>query len=504
MAVNGLALCDRREFLRWSAAGMATVCGAYGGARAAGATDEPHDAFQEGNLPCVRAARADAVIWLCMLGGVSHLESFDPKPALNKYAGKTFSATPFDVLNQRFTNKNIDNMGSKEGPKHESHILPLQVGFQKQGESGIEVSDWWPCVGRRIDDIAVVRSLWTTDFQHSAQAQFHTGRPVRMSRPPSVGAWVRYAAGSRSSRLPGFIVLGQPPSDFGGGRTAHEASYLGPSYAGVRLSSSPTSALPFSPPDSRLYAQAQRNEFELLRQMNTLTAQGEPNDSSRKARSRAYELAYSMQESYPRVLDMSDETPETQQLYGLDEPVTEPFGRQCLVARRLVEQGVRFIQIYHGGNPNNDNGDWDAHQNVRENHGRMCPRVDKPIAGLLQDLKRRGMLERTLVVWGSEFGRAPNVDFRTPCGGPDFSKRMGRDHHVFGFSCWFAGGGVKGGVVHGRTDELGFHAVEDRHYVTDVHATIYHLLGLPHDRMKIEGRQRLPDDLGTPIHGILA
>jgi hypothetical protein len=479
---------------------MATVCSAYGGTATAAAADGQFDAYQEGNLPRVRPARADSVIWLCMLGGVSHLESFDPKPTLDRYAGKTFSATGFDVLNQRFTNKNFDNMGSKEGPKHETQILPLQVGFQKRGESGIEVSDWWPHVAGCIDDIALVRSLWTTDFQHSAQAQFHTGRPIRIARPPAVGAWVRYAAGSRSTRLPGFVVLGQPPSDFGGGRAAHEASYLGPSYAGVRLGSDSATALPFCPPDSELYLQAQRNERELVRALNMLTVQGAPNDASLRARMRAYELAYSMQESYPRLVDLSDETRETQQLYGLDEPVTESFGRQCLVARRLVEQGVRFIQIYHGGDPNDDNGEWDAHYSIRENHGRMCPRVDKPIAGLLKDLKRRGMLERTLIVWGSEFGRAPNLDQR----GNITRKKSGRDHHVFGFSCWFAGGGVKGGVVHGKTDELGFHAVEDRHYVTDVHATIYHLLGLAHDGVKVEGRQRLPDDFGTPIHGILA
>src|SRR5262249_36004832 len=194
-----------------------------------------------------------------------------------------------------------------------------------------------------------------------------------------------------------------------------------------------------------------------------------------RARIQNYEMAFRLQRSLPEVVRLQDETKETHRLYGLDDPVTRPFGEQCLVARRLAERGVRFIQVYHGANPANDSGDWDAHEKLRDNHSNMCAKVDRPIAGLLKDLKRRGMLGRTLVVWATEFGRCPNIDIRTPCGPMDENVRTGRDHHIYGFSVWLAGAGVRKGVVHGATDELGFHAVEHPHYVTDLHATVLHL-----------------------------
>jgi hypothetical protein len=210
-----------------------------------------------------------------------------------------------------------------------------------------------------------------------------------------------------------------------------------------------------------------------------------------------------MQSALPEAVDLGHETAGTHALYGLDNPVTRPFGQQCLLARRLVERGVRFVQLYHGGNPENDSGDWDAHESLRETHARMCSRVDRPIAGLLKDLKRRGMLERTLVVWATEFGRTPNIDIRTPCGPADDTIRTGRDHHIHAFSIWLAGAGIRKGMVHGVTDELGFHAVEHRHYVTDLHATILHLLGLDWQRLEAPGQQRLDMDRGQVMHDIL-
>ena len=210
-----------------------------------------------------------------------------------------------------------------------------------------------------------------------------------------------------------------------------------------------------------------------------------------------------MQSSLPDIVKFTDEARETQALYGLDDPITAPFGRQCLVARRLVERGVRFIQIYHGGSADDDNGLWDSHEELRRNTRQRCLEVDRPIAGLLSDLKRRGMLESTLVVWATEFGRTPNVEMR-PNGAIVNEELRGRDHHIYGFSAWLAGGGIKGGVVHGATDELGFHAVENRHYITDIHATVLKVLGLDSQRMEVPGRKRLELERGRPIQEIIA
>jgi hypothetical protein len=444
--------------------------------------------------------KAKNVIWLFMLGGVSHLESFDPKPALNKYAGKTIPQTPYaGVLQSPEINKNFRPFAGE--PKVDTKILPLQIGFRKRGQSGIEVSDWWPHVGGCVDDLAVVRSLWTTDFNHSAQFQFHTGRILLDGREPSLGSWVHYGLGTLNRNLPSFVVLGRPPSDFGGGIGAHQASYLGAEHDGVPVDVDPHRALPYLPTGQ--YREAQQSEFELVGRLNRLAAIEYPNDPALRARIKSYELAFGMQSAFPAIVKLEDESAESQRLYGLDEDVTRPFGQQCLVARRLVERGVRFVQVYHGGSPDNDNGRWDSHNDLRKEHAQLCREVDRPIAGLLKDLKRRGLLDETLVVWATEFGRAPNIDLRTP-GPMDPEARTGRDHHIYGFSAWLAGGGVKGGVVHGATDELGYHAVEDRHYVTDLHATVLHQLGLDSRRLEIPGHKRLELEVGQPIRGILA
>jgi hypothetical protein len=448
-------------------------------------------------------SRARNVIWLFMMGGTSHLESFDPKPALNQYAGKTFSATPYRkrVLKSKALFKNFRPFLGE--PIHETRILPLQVGFRKRGESGIEVSNWWPHVGSCIDDIAVVRSLWTIDFNHSAQALFNTGRMILDGQEPALGSWVHYGLGSLNHNLPQFMVLGRPPSDFGGGLVSHQASYLGPEHDGVPVDADPDKALPYPPHGPGQYRETQRADFELLGQLNRLAAAQHPRDAALQARIKSYELAFGMQTAFLDIVKLDKESRDTRQLYGLDNPVAAPFGRQCLVARRLVERGVRFVQIYHGGAADDDNGLWDSHNDLRKNHSRLCSEVDQPIAGLLKDLKQRGLLDSTLVVWASEFGRAPNVDLRTS-GPSDPKDRNGRDHHIYGFSAWLAGGGIKGGVVHGSTDELGFHAVEDRHYITDIHATVLHQLGLDPRRLEIPGRKRLAIEVGKPIREIIA
>ncbi len=438
------------------------------------------------------APRAKSVIWLFMVGGTSQMESFDPKPALNEYAGKTIAETPYAAtLNSPYIKKNLREV--IEG-LHKVHpkIFPMQIGYRKRGESGIEISDWWPHLGECIDDVAIVRSMWTTDNNHGAQLQYHTGRHSLEGDFPTIGAWAHYGLGSLNDNLPQFVVMGTPIADCCGGGNAHGANYLGPEHSGVQLSVDPREPLPFAGPGSGVFREEQRAEFTLLNRLNRLAAAEYPDDPVARARIKSYELAYRMQTAVPGIMDFEHgETATTQKLYGLDRDETREFGRQCLAARRLVEQGVRFVQIFHGSN--GGAGAWDAHSSLKAGHSKLCGQVDQPIAALIKDLKQRGLLDETLVVWGTEFGRTPGAQ-----------NSDGRDHHPFGFSIWMAGGGIKGGIVHGATDELGFHAIENRHYVTDVHATVLHQLGLDPRRLEVPGRKRLDIDFGKPIAEIIA
>jgi hypothetical protein len=446
------------------------------------------------------AARAKSVIWLFMLGGASQLETFDYKPALHKFANKTIAETPFASIMQ--SPRLVKNVRVYTRiPKSDTRIFEPQVGFRKRGKCGIEVSDWLPHLGSCVDDIAFVRSVWSTDFDHSAQSQFNTGRMALDGRAPSLGSRVHYGLGTSRSELPHFVVLGRPPSDFGGGMASHQASYLGPEFDGVPVEVDPDRALLYPPRSPDQTHETQQSEFELIDELNHLSAVEYPSDPALRARIKSYELAFRMQRALPAVVNLEGENKEVRRLYGMDDPVSRPFGQQCLVARRLVERGVRFVQLYHGGSANDDNGLWDSHEELRKNHAARCAEIDRPVSGLLKDLKRRGLLDSTLVVWASEFGRSPNGEPRTE-NQPDH--RRGRDHHNFGFTVWLAGGGIKGGTVHGATDELGFHAVEDRHYVTDVHATVLHQLGLEPRRLEIPGHKRLDLERGQPITEILA
>jgi hypothetical protein len=449
-------------------------------ARAGGIDGRPH-----------LTPKAKNVIWLFMLGGASHVENFDPKPALTKYGGKSIAESPYKaaVLDSPFYRKNVrDFAGVPRALK--ATILPTQVGFHKRGKSGLEISDWWPHLGECADDLAVVRSMWTTDNDHAAQLQFHTGRHIFDGFFPSIGSWVHYALGSLNDNLPRFVVLGKGPDDCCGGVAAHGASYLGPAHAGVPLRVDPRNPVPFGTPGGGVTHEERRGQLELLEDLNEIAGVTYPDDPSLRARVQAYELAARMQLAAPEALALERETAETRRLYGLDKGTTRPFGELCLAARRLVERGVRFVQVYHG---NGGGGGWDAHSKLRANHSANCARVDRPIAALLKDLKRRGLLEETVVVWGTEFGRTPGGE-----------SKDGRDHHPYGFSVWLAGGGIKGGVAHGVTDELGFHAVEHRHYVTDVHATVLHQLGLEAEKLEVPGHKRLEIDFGSPIEQILA
>jgi hypothetical protein len=437
------------------------------------------------------APRAKNVIWLFMVGGTSHLESFDPKPELDRHAGKTFAETPYpEVVNSPFLKRNLREF-IEGNHKVQPRIYPMQVGYRRRGESGLAISNWWPNLGECADDLAIVRSMWTTDNDHGAQLQFHTGRHALEGQFPTIGSWVHYGLGSLNEDLPKFVVLGTPIADCCGGVGGHSASYLGPEHDGISLNVDPKNALPFSAPGPDVFEEEQRGEFELLGRLNKLSAVQYPDDPALRARIKAYELAFRMQIAVPDVVRFSAETGSTQFLYGLDRAVTRPFGEQCLAARRLVERGVRFVQVFHGSN--GGAGAWDAHGGLRQNHATLCEQVDRPIAGLLQDLKQRGLLDETLVVWATEFGRTPGAQ------GAD-----GRDHHPYGFSVWLAGGGIKGGVAHGTTDELGFHAAENRHYVTDIHATVLHQLGLDPRRLEVPGQKRLEIDFGKPIREIIA
>ncbi|HLN29647.1 MAG TPA: DUF1501 domain-containing protein [Gemmataceae bacterium] len=431
--------------------------------------------------------KAKSVIWIFLCGGVSHVESFDPKPELTKYAGKTIDSTPYkDALNPERL-KNVISPNPAHGGR--KVLMGLNTGFKRYGKCGMAIADWWQHVGSCADDIAVIRSLWTTDNDHGAQLQFHTGRHVREGAFPTIGSWISYGLGTLNQNLPEYVVLGQPTGDCCGGEWTHGAAYLGPEHAGVRLQVDGPEPLPFVNRSAGLQAEEQEAEFSLLGKLNRLAGIDYPDDPALRARIKSYELAFGMQKAVPETLQLEKEKPATRTLYGLDQGVTQPFGRLCLTARRMVERGVRFVQIFHGGG---GGGAWDAHAGIKNNHATLAAQVDLPMAGLLKDLKQRGMLKDTIVVWGTEFGRSPGA------------QGDGRDHHPQGFCAWLAGGGIKGGIMHGATDEIGFHAVENRHYVTDIHATVLHQLGLDPRRLAVPGRKRLEIDYGKPISELIA
>ncbi len=365
------------------------------------------------------APKARSVIWLFMRGGVSHMESFDPKPALNRFAGKSIPDTPFaDVLApEKFKELRVVVVNDANG-KQRNTIYPLQVGYRPFGESGAVVSKWFPHIGSCVDDIAIVRSMWTTDNNHGAQIQFHSGRHMLDPRAPTIGAWINYGLGTLNENLPQFISMGPRYFD------KRDGHYLGPAYDAVTLKIDPNQPLNFAKPQGNMSAEDQWQSFQLTGRLNHLAAELYPHDPVLEARIKSYELAYRMQTTVPEVVNFGQESRETRKLYGLDQKETKPFGEQLLAARRFVERGVRFIQIMHGDGAA---GAWDQHSRLRENHARLAMQVDQPTAGLLTDLKQRGLLDSTIVVFATEFGRTPGSQ-----------RADGRDHHPFGFSVWMA------------------------------------------------------------------
>jgi hypothetical protein len=446
--------------------------------------DEPR-----GSQGTHHAPKAKSVIWVFLSGGVSQMESFDPKPALTKYGGKTFADTPYEdpLKSPLFVKHSRDVVG---GVRPYPKIFPLQVGFKRHGKLGIDIADWFPNLAGIADELAFVRSMYTTDNDHGAEFQMHTGRHQLDEQQPTIGSWASYGLGTLNENLPSFVFLGQykdvrVKKDFA-------ADYLGPRHAGVELSMDPSNPLPFGTRGKSVLEKEQQGVFDLANELNGLAAAEYPDDEQAKARIKAYELAYRMQKAAPEVLDLNKETEKVKALYGIDDPTTAVYGRRLLAARRLAERGVRFTLVYLS-----DYGEWDSHNELQKNHSRSAARVDKPLAGLIKDLKRTGLDEDVMLVCCTEFGRTPGLEVRN-----SYKMPTGRDHHPHGFTVWFYGAGVKRGVIHGATDELGFHAVESPHYVTDIHATVLNRLGLDGRRLAVPGRKRLDIDHGDVIKEI--
>jgi uncharacterized protein (DUF1501 family) len=421
------------------------------------------------------AATAKHVIFLFMQGGPSQIDTFDPKPLLNRLHGQPLPPSVTEGLQLQFTHMNAAVLGSPQT-------------FRRCGKSGIEIADTYPHLQTCADELAVVRSCYHHSFNHApAQYLLNTGS-ARMGSP-CLGSWVIYGLGSDSANLPAFVVMATT-GDTKGGPPVYGHGYLPGTYQPTVLRSSGAPVLYLAPPGPRPAA-AERAVFDMVQRLNRehLAERGEDTDDL-SARIASYELAFRMQSAVPDAVDLRGETSATRQLYGLDDPKAARFGTFCLLARRLVERGVRFVQIFTGSAGADD---WDAaHAENDRTHREMAQRVDRPIAGLLRDLKSRGLLDETLVIWGGEFGRTPMADGRYP------DKPAGRDHNPYGFTTWLAGGGVKGGKVIGATDEFGFRAVEERIHVNDLHATILKLLGLDHEKLTFlfQGRQQRLTDVG--------
>jgi hypothetical protein len=420
--------------------------------------------------------KAKSVIFLFMVGAPSHIDTFDPKPALEKYDGQLLPPSYGTVVSE-FT-------------KGDTPLLKSPWKFQKYGQCGRDVSTLFPHLAQRVDDLCFVRSFYTESTVHApAMYQVNTGR-ILMGYP-SMGSWITYGLGSESENLPAYVVMPQPEGTPEGGAPCWGAGFLPAVYQGTVFRSGSSPIINLNPPPG-VTPERQRRTLDFLQSMNEMDTLD--TDTEMAARISSYELAFRMQSHAPEAVDISKETDATRKLYGLDQKQSSEFGTRCLLARRLVERGVRFVQIYSGGGP--VSVQWDAHSNLIANHEKMCGMTDVPVAGLLTDLKQRGLLDETLVIWGAEFGRLPMSQ-----GG------NGRDHNPHGYTMWFAGGGVKPGITVGETDELGLRATVQPHHMRDFHATILHLLGLDQNQLWFlhNGRnEKLTDFGGSVIQEMLA
>jgi len=396
-------------------------------------------------------AKAKNVIWLFMHGGPSHLDLFDPKPELTRLAGQPLP----------------ESMGVFETRRKVAQnplLAPLKP-FRKHGQSGLEISDFLPHMAGLADEMCVIRSCHGDSVNHPQSVyQMNTGS-ILMGKP-SLGAWVSYGLGTENADMPAFVVMPDPAGGLKGGPPAWGSGFLPATHQGTPMRAGSAPILDLKP-SSGMSLQRQRSTLDLVQQMNEAHSAQRGHDTQLEARLRSYELAFRMQSSAPDLVSLDHESETTRKLYGIDDPVTRDFGTRCLLARRMIERGVRFVQLYSG-----DTNGWDAHEDVLDNHTEHCARTDKPVAALLHDLKQRGLLEDTLVIWGGEFGRMPMSE-----------KGKGRDHNPYGFTTVLMGAGVKKGYVHGATDAFGLRAEQDKVHVSDLHATILHLLGVDHHRL---------------------
>jgi hypothetical protein len=444
---------SRRKFLQTSGLGLASLATMDFLNRAGVASTPGPLSPKKPPLP----ATAKSVIHLFMQGGPSQVDTFDPKPLLTRLHGQHPPASFGDEDFQNGQFRNLVILGSKRT-------------FKKYGASGLEVSDLLPHIAQRVDDIAVIRSCYHEGFTHS-QAQFLINNGFARIGRPSLGSWILYGLGTENQNLPGFVVLLQ--GGVRSGPAVYGQGFLPAAYQGTTFRAGRNPILNLNRP-AGMNQEEQRDLLDTLRAMNERHLDARNRDSELAARLESYELAFRMQMSAPEATDVSSESEATKKLYGLDDPISADFGGRCLLARRLVERGVRFVQVWNGDGMNAT--DWDGHTQCDQNHQARAAQTDKAVAGLLADLKSRGLLDSTLVIWGGEFGRSPTSD--GGAGGSD-----GRDHNPYGFTIWMAGGGVKGGRVIGSTDELGLRAAEDPVHLHDLHASILGLLGLDHTRL---------------------
>ncbi len=442
---------SRRDFLLRSGGGFGSLALSSLLASTAAAGNQPAGNNSAGSDSAGSSAgrvrpTAKRAIFLFMEGGPSHIDLFDPKPLLNKLAGQPMPESFGDV---------ITAMGESRSP-----LLECKRKWQQHGESGTWVSDWLPHTAKVVDDIAVIRSCQSDGINHSAGVcQMNTCSIV--GGRPSLGSWVSYGLGTENADLPAFVVMQDTGSQVTNGPRNWGAGFMPALHQGIRFQES-GETIPNLQPAAGLSHDRQLAKLAYLNRLNQQFADAHSEQSELEARIASYELAFRMQAQAPDAIDLARETKATQQLYGMDQQETAGFGRLCLLARRLSERGVRFVQLYHGAGSK-----WDAHSGIEANHGKLCGQMDLPVAGLIQDLKQRGLLDETLVVWGGEFGRTPMSE-----------KGNGRDHNPTGFTMWMAGGGVRGGQTIGSTDELGLRAVEQRAHVHDIHATILRLMGV--------------------------
>ena len=459
-----MELSSRRHFLRTAGGGLGAV--AMSDLLASG-----------GNAGQTHfKASAKRVIYLFMHGGPSHVDLFDPKPDLLKYSGQPLPDSFGEVMTRRKVAKN-------------PLLAPLKP-FHKRGKSGLEISEFLPEMAQLADDMCVIRSCHGDSVNHPQSVyQMNTGS-ILMGKP-SLGAWVSYGLGSENKDMPSFMVMPDPGSGVKGGPPAWGSGFLPAMHQGVTMRPGKNPILNLAPSDPTRRAGTQRKTLNFIQELNKEHLAQRDHDDQLAARMESYELAFRMQASAPDLVDLDGESATTKKLYGIDEPVTREFGTRCLMARRLIEKGVRMVQLYSG-----DTLGWDAHKDVMSNHSKYCAATDKPVAGLLRDLKARGLLDDTLVIWGGEFGRMPMSEQGT-----------GRDHNPWGYSTVLMGGGIRGGYAHGATDAIGLRAEENKVHVNDLHATLLHLLGFDHERLTYFHNgldERLTGVAGNVVREVLA